>query len=337
MKKLALSGLLVLLALPGAAPPLRAADPFYTGLLRDGIYAYDRGDATTAVRHLRLACFGLLEEPEPLADCLVRLALAQDKSGNAEGFRDTFRRVIEVEERFGAYRRAQVPAELRALFEQRTAALIPAATLASVPAFQGLAARKPEAEGPARNRRGGEARSEPKPAAPGPAAPSPSPAGTAGGRTTPPAPPAAAPSTTPTPTPTPAPAAPALSEADQKKMADARRLLASEASKIRELRQAFQLAKEVADTHPGTREAQHLAAEAAYRSSRWADASAYFRRGGEPGADQPELLFYMAVALYESGDRPGAANALRRSLSNLQRTPYVDGYAKKILGETGAP
>lgn len=335
MKKLALPGLLVLLALPGAAPPLRAADPFYTGLLRDGIYAYDRGDTATAVRHLRLACFGLLEEPEPLADCLVRLALAQDKSGNAEGFRDTFRRVIEVEERFGAYRRAQLPAELRAAFEQRTAALIPAATLASVPAFQGLAARKPEAEGSSRNRRGGEARSETKPAAPGPAAPSPSPAGTAGAQTRPanqPAPAATLPATA-----APAPVSPALTEADQKKMAEARRLLASETSKIRELRQAFQLAKEVADAHPNAKEAQHLAAEAAYRSSRWADASAYFRRGGEPGADQPELLFYMAVALYESGDRPGAANALRRSLSSLQRTPYVDGYAKKILGETGAP
>lgn len=323
MRKLAPLGLSILFALPAA--PLRAADPFYTGLLRDGIYAFDRGDATTAVRHLRLACFGLLEEPEPLADCLVRLALAQDKSGNAEGFRDTFRRVIEVEERFGAYRRAPLPAELRAAFEQRTAALVPAATLTSVPAFQALAARKPDAQSPGRNRRG-----EAKPAAPAPAGPGPA--------AVPPATPAPAPAT-PAPAAQAAQAAPAtpLSEADQKKMADARRLLASETSKIRELRQAFQLAKEVADTHPGTREAQHLAAEAAYRSSRWADASAYFRRGGEPGADQPELLFYMAVALYESGDRPGAANALRRSLSNLQRTPYVDGYARKILGETGAP
>lgn len=325
MKKLALPGLLALLALPGAAPPLRAADPFYTGLLRDATYAYDRGDAATAVRHLRLACFGLLEEPDPLADCLVRLALAQDQSGNADGFRDTFRRIVEIEERFGAYRRAQLPAELRAAFEQRTAALIPAATLASVPTFQGLAARKPEAEGAgaSRSRRGGEARNETKPAG----------AGTGGAPASPPAPPAAALPTTTAPAPVPE----TLTEAEQKKMSEARRLLASEASKIRELRQAFQLAREVADAHPSSREAQHLAAEAAYRCSRWADAAAYFRRGGEPGADQPELLFYMAVAFYESGDRPAAANALRRSLSSLQRTPYVDGYAKKILGETGAP
>lgn len=321
---LGLSACLVLLA----AAPLEAADPFYTGLLRDGIYAYDRGDAATAARHLRLACFGLLEEPEPLADCLVRLALAQDKGGNPDGFRDTFRRIVEVEERFGAYRRTALPAELRTAFEQRTAALVPASTLASIPAFQGLA-RKPEAQASTRTRRG---QNEKKPAA---AAETPGPAGTPAAPVAPdvappvPAQPAAA--------ATGAAAPGAISEADQKKMAEARRLLASEASKIRELRQAFQLAKEVADAHPGAQEAQHLAAEAAYRSSRWADASSYFRRGGEPGADQPELLFYMAVALYESGDRPGAANALRRSLSSLQRTPYVDGYAKKILGETGAP
>jgi hypothetical protein len=66
--------------------------------------------------------------------------------------------------------------------------------------------------------------------------------------------------------------------------------------------------------------------------SRWKEAADYFKRGGEPGADQPELLFYMAVSLYESGDAPAAATVLRRSLPNLQRTPYVDEYARKILG-----
>ena len=40
----------------------------------------------------------------------------------------------------------------------------------------------------------------------------------------------------------------------------------------------------------------------------------------------------MAVAFYESGDKATAAKALERCLPSLQRTPYVDGYAKKILG-----
>jgi predicted Zn-dependent protease len=114
-------------------------------------------------------------------------------------------------------------------------------------------------------------------------------------------------------------------------MSRVRKVLAGE-SKVKDLRQAFDIARGVADAHPESVEAQHLAAEAAYRVSRWADAARYFQRGGEPPADQPELLFYMAVALYESGDQARAAEILKRSLPNLQRTPYVDSYARKILG-----
>jgi predicted Zn-dependent protease len=114
-------------------------------------------------------------------------------------------------------------------------------------------------------------------------------------------------------------------------MTKVRKVLA-EPSKVKDLRQAFDLARQMADAHPESVEAQHLAAEAAYRVSRWSDAARYFLRGGEPAEDQPELLFYMAVALYESGDAARAAEVLKRSLPNLQRTPYVDAYARKILG-----
>ena len=48
---------------------------------------------------------------------------------------------------------------------------------------------------------------------------------------------------------------------------------------------------------------------------------------------EPELLFYLAVSLYESKDAPGAAAVLRRALPNLQRSPYVDAYARKILSQ----
>jgi uncharacterized protein HemY len=87
----------------------------------------------------------------------------------------------------------------------------------------------------------------------------------------------------------------------------------------------------VADAHPEARDAQLAAGEAAYRTSRWREAAGYLRRG-EPAEDRPEILFYLAVALYESGDAPGAATALRRSLPRLQRTPYVEAYARRILG-----
>ncbi|HYG62718.1 MAG TPA: hypothetical protein VEL74_09060 [Thermoanaerobaculia bacterium] len=303
-----------LLLAPGAA---RAADPFYTGMLRDGMIAYDRKDYAAAARDLRVACFGMLDEPKPLADCLVRLALAQDRAGNATGFGDTFRLLLDVEERFGAYSQAELPADLKAAFEQRLVATMPAAVLESVAAFRGLAARqKPEAQGakttPAgRNERG---RRDSPPGQPAQAA-KPEPVVQA--------PAAIAQAAPPAPRP--------VSEEERQKMASAREILEGD-GKTRDLKRAFQLAREVADAHAGSTEAQHLAAEAAYRLSRWQEAAAYFRRGGEPAADQPELLFYMAVALYESGDKAAAAGALQRSLPNLQKTPYVESYAKKILG-----
>jgi hypothetical protein len=315
---LLLAGLLALTGALTGTPALFAVDPFYLGLLRDGIHAYDRKDYAVAARDLRLACFGMLNEPKPLMECLIRLGLAQDKSSDTEGFRETFRRIAEIEERFGGYAQAEVPPEIRTALEQRLAAVIPASTLASVPAFRGLTGTKSQAA---------QAPAPPaEPRAPGRRAP--------GRRAhTPSRPPETAPDPAVSSPPAPAPAAAPqpLSDAERNKMAEARQLLDGP-GKTRELRRAFDLAREVAVAHAESAAAQHLAAEAAYRLSRWKDAAAYFRRGGEPAADQPELLFYMAVALYESGDKKAAAVALQRSLPNLQRTPYVDSYAKKILG-----
>ncbi len=345
--------LLLLLAVPARA----AVDPFYQTLLRDGQHAYDRKDYPAAAHDLRLACFGMLDEPRQLADCLARLALAQDRLNDVEAFRDTFQRLVEIEERFKAYSQAELAPELRAGLEQRLAARIPAATLAGAPAFRSTMPAKPgptaiaKAEPPKKEAAkretakkepaGKETATKPEPgrAAGQSAAPANGSAATA------PAPPAAngaagnaAAGKSPAPptavaSPPADPSAPKpLTDAERGKLEQARRIL-SEQRSARELQQAYQLAREVADVHPEAKEAQHLAAEGAYRISRWSDAATYFRRGGDPGEGEPERLFYMAVALYESGDRTGAAAALKRSLVNLQRTPYVDAYAKKILGQ----
>jgi hypothetical protein len=311
MKPILLTLLFALVLLPASSS---AVDPFYQGLFREGVQQYERGDHAASARTLRLACFGMLEEPTVLAGCLSRLALAQDRAGDDEGFQDTFRRLSEVEERFQGYTRSDLPPELRTALEQRLAARIPAATLRSIPAFAALAGRGAEARpaGDGKTRRQAQKKSAPanqpisgrqEPVAGGPA---------------------------PAEAPAPAPPRPLTAE-EHAKMAGVRQLLTQEGN-VKALREAFESAREIADAHPESVEAQHLAAEAAYRISRWEDSARYFKRGGEPGADQPELQFYMAVALFESGDVQGAATILKRSLPNLQRTPYVDAYARKILG-----
>src|SRR6185295_15855388 len=109
------------------------------------------------------------------------------------------------------------------------------------------------------------------------------------------APPAASVATPPQTPPAATPQAPAnpaaaqpLPDAERGKLEQARRLLAEQRT-ARELREAYQLAREVADVHPELKEAQHLDAEGAYRLSRWSDAVTYFRRGDPQAlAAQPQ-------------------------------------------------
>ncbi|HSG40376.1 MAG TPA: hypothetical protein VLE27_12120, partial [Thermoanaerobaculia bacterium] len=257
MKKSAV--FLLLLTLAALAPGAMSAvvDPFYQSLLRDGQHAFDRKDYAAAVRDLRLACFGMLDDTGPLADCLARLALAQDRLDDAEGFRNTFQRLVEIEDRFKAYSQGEMVPELRTALEARVAVRIPAATLEGIPAFRSLAARKPE--------------TAPAAAVKAPAAQKKPPVAVAA--------PVAAPGV-----------ATAPSEAERKALIRARLILSEQRPGKDELEEAFRISREVAGAHADLKEAHHLAAEAAYRLRRWREALQYFRSGGDPGEGQPDRL-----------------------------------------------
>lgn len=116
----------------------QAAHPFYEDLLRRGTDDFNRRDYQKAARRLRIACFGLLDEPNVLAEALTRLALAQAGSNDRAGFADTFHRIADIEEQFAAYSDGSIPAETRAAFESVATRLLPAATLAASPVFSRL-------------------------------------------------------------------------------------------------------------------------------------------------------------------------------------------------------
>lgn len=470
----------------GALGPLAAQsapaapDPFYLSLLQEGIQLFEEGDAAGAAKSLRLACFGLLEDPRALGGCLVRLGLAQATAGDRDAFFETSRRLFAVEQRFAVYRSAELPPDVRARFEDWLVRLVPEQQLASVEAFSALAQRRLEvrirrmpprerekdllarlaeepadprwilllaeleveegkaaaalaraeavlaaapgngaarcvrglarAEGgacpgavedlfpcprsrsepafaqallacqvalsqwagardllaalPAEVREDREvarlaqrvAREGPSNAAPAPpaeveaAAPDPPPSEAPrpdsqraepsrtdsqrpdSQRRTPP-PTAAAP---PASANRSAPARPDLPVADRDKLERARQLAAG-IQHAGQLAEPLRLAIEVAEANPASAEAQHLAGLLAYRASRWQEAVTYFRRGGDPGDDRPVLLFYLAVSSYETGDRAAAAAALERALPRLEKTPLVESYRRKILGDGLAP
>jgi tetratricopeptide (TPR) repeat protein len=453
-------------AAPAAAqaPPAAGAEtapsshPFYVQLLDDGVFAYQRGDHEQAARDLRLAVFGLLEEPPRLVRGLAYLALAQAAGGETEAARETIGRLLGVEERFRAWTAAELPDAVREGLEALLLAEVPEATLAASPTFRHLGDRKflqrlsalppaerfaalsekaaaqPDAprwqlalseldlaaERPveavrratavlvaepenveARCVRGlglaatgacapavddldacPRSRSEPRVAdallscqaslgrwreaaavfaelppevrrsrplarlerrvqrevARLPAEPAATAVAEDAAAPVDDAPDDDAPNAAPVPAAAgteagngASPAAPApLSAAARARLDEARRQLEA-ATRAAELQAPLALAREVADAHPGSREAQHLVAEIAYRASRWSDAATYFRRGGEP--QRPELRFYLAVALYESGERQAAAEVLERALPDLPRSPFVTSYVERIRAE----
>jgi hypothetical protein len=132
----------------GAASAIqeKVPDPFYTGLMRDGRTALTRGDAAAAQRDLRLACFGFLDHPALLAECRLRLGLAQAAAGDRDAFLETFSRLEELEVRFQAYAAAAVTAEERAAFEQKAMEWVEPEVLRSIPAFAPALERKAEAD-----------------------------------------------------------------------------------------------------------------------------------------------------------------------------------------------
>ena len=117
------------------ARPAFAADDFYRARLLEGRIAYQTGSAAEAADLLRIACFGLMDDPAFLSEGLVFLVLAQQKTGRTADADATLRRFLEVEKRFGTYGKAAVPAEARSEFEEALVRRMPPESLLSVPSL----------------------------------------------------------------------------------------------------------------------------------------------------------------------------------------------------------
>ena len=421
-------------------------DPFYVSRLREGSVDLERGEYRRAAESLRIACFGLLEEEDLLAECLVSLALAAVGEGDLDAFETSFRRIVEAEQLVGLYTGAQIPPELLEKFELEVSRRVAAATLRDFVPLSHLVTKREDdrlAGLSPRHKRHEIARRQveepeelrwpltlaqlehdedrPREALAAAAAvleldpdhdqgrcirgwalsrqqrcasaiaalescawideldfavgllachveleqwqkaaavrdelPDPW-AATGrvsrlgkvidrrlaraekeaeqvagadeiddGGEPIIDEAEAALPGTGKT-----GPVS-ELTAAEEKKLAAAESI-AGRAHSAQELREAYRLISEVAAGHDDRRDIHFRAAEIAYRASRWQDAVRHFGIAGDPGDDEPHLLFYLAVSLYEEGDREQAAEVLRRCVDSLRRTPFVESYVDRIL------
>jgi Tfp pilus assembly protein PilF len=101
---------------------------------------------------------------------------------------------------------------------------------------------------------------------------------------------------------------------------------------MNELDRAIARFTTVVSTHPAHAEALTNLAGALAKAGRPAEAVPYFERAVEAGAVSPVVLNGLGFARFESGNAPGAAEALRRSLRLKPGQPNVAAVLKQIEG-----
>jgi Flp pilus assembly protein TadD len=115
-----------------------AGDDFYQQRLQAGIEAYRAKRLQEAVDELRIAAFGMLEQPTVLLDTLARLALAQQAVGRTADAEFTLNRFIEVERKFNNWGQSQLEPELKKRFEALLREKISSETLLAISSLADL-------------------------------------------------------------------------------------------------------------------------------------------------------------------------------------------------------
>lgn len=337
-----------------AAP---AGGDFYQNMLRRGVASYSAGRPDAAARELRIAAFGLVDTIDRFQTAHVYLALASDRLGNQPDARYSALRILTAERIERHYAALDLPQAVRAAFEVVAAKVLtpdqlatlrapvpPAQITANDPAATATAnpAPVPQPRRPAPNPQPRTPAPVPqpstRPATPVPQTPAP--------RTQAPAP-QPAPVTPapvqqprvqpPTPAPKPAPLPPrtATVETPAVRIATITETNAAIASadrslmagKLSEARVAYVTAL---DHAPSDHDLLIRLAEGLYRSRDFHGVLRAFNRLGALRRGEDPYRYYLAVALYETGNYSGAKRELKSALPFIEETPDVVRYRAKI-------
>ena len=288
--------------------PLRAASDasdFYMSLLHRGIGHVDAGQYETGEKELRIAAFGLVDAIPEFETAQVYLAIAGDKLHSEADSRRALQRVIvadRVQRRFGSL---DLPAKVRADFDQIAQKLLTSDQYAFLKASPSAPAAAP----PMTPQHSSAPAPVPQPVVAAPPPPKPVTK--------------VVPKPSPVPAPTPAPApAPVFNVNAQMAAAD-------QALNRNDLGSARKIYDQVAQ-QPGLDHATliHLG-EQSYRARDFATAARAFSRSGFNSSEAP-YRYYYAVALYETGQSAAAKRELALALPYIEVTPDVAAYRTKI-------
>jgi len=286
------------------------ASDFYLGMLKRGIANYDAGHYDDAARELEIAAFGLIESVDHFETAKIYATLANDKLERAPRAKSAAQRVLAAERVSRRFAQLSLPNEVRNGFISTASRLL---TPAEAQAFSGGSPLPPPAP-----------QQQPKVKTQTPA-------------------------TATKPAPTPQPQTSAQSQPETKaapkvieqktvtfpaprdtsfRLADADRLLAE-----KKLPEAQAIYRDLVTTTTD-RKTLLSAGEGAYRARDFATAVRAYDRAGKLGKGEEPYHFYLAVALFETGDVTRAKRELAAALPYIEMTPSVAWYRDRIQGAT---
>ena len=288
--------------LPALAEPPRI-HPFYLERLVAGEKALRAHDGVEAANQLRIAAFGLVDDPTRRSEALVWLTLAVNGLGRTTDTQEVLDRFVLLQRVSGGYERSRMPDDIRLPFEDLLIAHAGRTTLAAIPSLAAIGAPPPK---PTTTTPRAALSTEAAPAAPQPL-----------------------PTATVT-APAPQPAKP--------RGPDAAAVHAQATTLLRGGRttDAIPLLESALAADPAQRRLRLLLLEALCLSSRWTAAAEEVRKLSPIDDSEPVALFYAAAALYETGRAAEARPLLDRALPRIARTPMVERYRERIVNATSA-
>jgi len=159
-------------ALVVCAAVAQASDPFYSSLLTRGIADAQRGDYFRAVKELRIAAFGMVNEPSQYLRAQVYLANALEHLGQHAEAATAVDKASKAERINGNYAAIAIDPDTRSAFEVLAAKSLRPEQLAMVPAFRrGPAPAPAPTPAPVQQKPVAVTAPTPKPAPPKPAPP----------------------------------------------------------------------------------------------------------------------------------------------------------------------
>jgi hypothetical protein len=289
---------------------LAAPHPFYQNMMQRGLAKMQQGRYADAIRDLRVAAFGSIDEPATYELAQVHIAIANEKLGNTDEARLAATKFLQSERLHATYASLPLDAATREAFEKLVAGAVEPQYLAQLPSFRRSAPKSVTAVATT-------SKELPMPSNPQQSASTPAPVTTAPPQVKPPAPKAAAP-------------APATAVSDVAlRLRDAQQLLNE--GKLLAARQAYEtLGKRTGLSRSETLEI----GRGLNRAGAWQQSAFIYQRMLPLRTGEELHMFYEAVNRYELGELNVARTLLAKALPGLAVTREIEQYRLKINGNS---